>query len=135
MKRFFPIDLKGVSMELKIDIDNHKFQRWIGWFEWSYTQLRFAGVKLKSARVYRTLHGYHVYFGSNLLSRNEIVLVECFLGSDIKKQVYAFVEGNDILFARKNWHLEKYDAARTKKLAMAVALVNRGKYVAKTVVV
>ena len=117
-------------VEFKIDIDNHKFSNYLKIFGFRYRMLRYAGVRLYSVHVFRTKHGFHIYlYTKKIYSFETILLIECFLNSDVNKQLYAFIEGKDILFRekhRKNYtSREKYDVEKTKKLLNLIQKINK----------
>jgi len=111
-------------MELKIDIDNHDFDKWLRHFDLMY-RLISCNVRFKSARVFKTKHGYHIYINQDkIISKNEINILECLLGSDLFKQAFFYTEDEDILFKMKNGFKEKFRVKETKKLNRLIRRIN-----------
>lgn len=115
--------------DLKIDLDNKDIEAWAkNIFYPTYKFLRYTGLKINNTSlVYRTKRGYHIYFNTNCISYSQILLIESFLGSDIRKQLYAYVEGNDILFRNKNQGESKevYSFDRSLWLDSIVSDINK----------
>ena len=111
-------------MELKIDVDNRDFDRWLGHFDLMY-RLISCNVRFKKANVFKTKHGYHIYIEqSRVISKNEINILECLLGSDLFKQAFFYTEDEDILFKMKNGFKEKFRVKETKKLNRLIRRIN-----------
>ncbi len=120
-----------MDYQVKIDVDCSdetlfkSFYEWLKWFSYSYPMIMTRSILFNDCSVFRTKHGFHVYLhvkgasakgkssGSNL---DLVGHLECLLGSDLRKQLYCFVEGNDILFSQKEGRKEIYDRAKTLKL-------------------
>lgn len=116
-------------MALKIDVDFKSFRNWLKHFNKTYTQLRYAGVKVECGEVYKTKHGYHIYLSQdNVLSKNEIIAIELILGDDRMRGAYSFVEGNDILFKEKNGVKEKFSVMLTHELNTSIYKINSQRF-------
>jgi len=114
-------------MQIKIDIDNHKFNEYIKHFKKMYNLIS-CKIQFDNAQVFRTKHGYHIYIKQNrVISKKEINVIECLLGSDLFKQAYYYLEGNDILFKIKNGVAERYADNETKKLNKIINTINKKK--------
>jgi len=114
--------------ELKIDFDNKNFDKWLGHFDLMY-RLISCNVKFKSAKVFKTKHGYHIYiYQDKVISKNEINILECLLGSDLFKQAFYYTEDEDILFKIKNGVEEKFRVKETKELNKLIREINRMNY-------
>jgi hypothetical protein len=73
-------------------------------------------VPLTNALVYRTAKGYHLYYQVEYPSNTSkiyINLLECLLGSDLRKQTFFLGENRDVLFRRKKRVNEKLDIKAT----------------------
>ena len=117
------------KIELKIDFDNKNFDKWLGHFDLMY-RLISCNVQFKSAKVFKTKHGYHIYiYQDKVISKNEINILECLLGSDLFKQAFYYTEDEDILFKIKNGVEEKFRAKETKELNKLIREINRMNYV------
>jgi len=115
-------------MYLKIDIDNHDFDKYIKYFNKMY-RLISCKVRFKSAKVFKTKHGYHIYIHqSTTLSKNEVNVLECLLGSDLFKQAFYYIEDEDILFKVKNGVAEKRAVKETKLINHLIRKINRLDY-------
>ena len=113
---------------IKLDIDTHQFDKWLRHFRTAYTLLRSKeGIFLTIAKVKETRKGYHVYIAGKYLPFRTILFFECLLGSDPKKQLYAYTERADILFQNKNngRSIERSAKSETKKLNRAIRQINR----------
>jgi hypothetical protein len=114
-------------MLLKIDWDG-PFRDWLRLFRAQYAYLRASEMMLVSeVRVARTAHGWHIYIGCCEDQQDDplaVNVLECLLGSDVRKQVYFYVEGNDILFKRKKGVAERSAPRQAGQLADAVAWVH-----------
>ena len=116
------------SMELKIDFDSHNFNRYLKHFDKMY-RLISCNVRFKSAKVFKTKHGYHIYINQDkVLSKNEINILECLLYSDLFKQAFYYTEQEDILFKIKNGVAEKYSEKETKELNRLIKQINKLDY-------
>lgn len=122
----------------KIDIDGNikVYNKWIKHFEKMYRYLRYEGIKIDDAKIYKTRHGYHIYlYGSGLNQLmdfttyreklNYINLIESLLGSDLFKQVFSLIEQSDILFKTKNGYTEWYMGQKTADMNKLIASINR----------
>lgn len=115
---------------LKIDWDYADMKRYLNLFKKSYTLLKYKDFCIQYAEVFNTKHGYHIYFiVFNELSNSEINMLECFLGSDIYKQIYFYIEDRDILFKSKNGYKEVFNKTNTLKLNRIIKDINSKKYV------
>ncbi len=106
---------------IKIDYDDKSIVKYIDTWKRSYIQLlriwNVDEICIKQTKVYQTKKGLHIYiYLQTNYHYNEILLLECLLGSDINKQLYSYIEWSDILFKRKNSISEKFDANQTKIL-------------------
>ena len=124
-------------MRIKIDIDYRNFHKWILHFKVMYWVLRYGGVIFNYGVVYKTKKGFHVYLDQDkTLSKNEINLIECFLGSDLFKQGYSWVEQRDVLFRIKNGIVNEHlDRTRTRKLNAAIDKINGRKFKMVSIVI
>jgi len=113
---------------IKIDFDSHNFNRYLKHFDKMY-RLISCNVKFKSAKVFKTKHGYHIYINQDkVLSKNEINILECLLYSDLFKQAFYYTEQEDILFKIKNGVAEKYSEKETKELNVLIKQINKLDY-------
>ncbi len=117
---------------IKIDVDDHRFNDYLKLLSFRYRMLRYSGFKIEKANVFKTKHGFHVYFTSGFKRTfNENLLLESLLGSDLNKQLYAFIEKKDVLFKekhRKNYvSREKHDENKTMKLLSLIKEINNEK--------
>ena len=118
----------GEVVYLKIDVDNHNFEKYLKYFNKMY-RLISCNVRFKSAKVFKTKHGYHIYIHQDkVVSKNEVNVLECLLGSDLFKQAYYYIEDEDILFKVKNGIPEKFAIKETKELNRLIRLINRLDY-------
>ena len=114
--------MKPQLCELKVDWDGY-FDEYLAKVRMPLDQLSFANIKfvVGKTKVFRTKHGFHVYYyyinrGKPMVVSGVICLWECLLYSDTKKQVYTYIEGDDILFSKKDGYVAKYDKERTAQL-------------------
>jgi len=88
-----------------------------------------CNVRFKSAKVFKTKHGYHIYINQDkVLSKNEINILECLLYSDLFKEAFYYIEQEDILFKVKNGFEEKYAEKETKELNKLIKQINKLDY-------
>lgn len=116
-----------INTSLKIDYDKHSFLVWLSEFGKRYSRLHDVGIVIDGGKVFRTRHGYHIYLDMHeKCSYNTRLLVECFLMSDVLKQLYAYVEGNDILFVNKNngASVSVFNLRLTTMLRRRIAMIN-----------
>ena len=89
-----------------------------------------CNVRFKSAKVFKTKHGYHIYINQDkVLSKNEINILECLLYSDLFKQAFYYTEQEDILFKIKNGVEEKPALKETKELNKLIRKINKMNYI------
>jgi len=118
----------GDKMYLKIDIDNHNFDKYLKYFNKMY-RLISCNVRFKSAKVFKTKHGYHIYINQDkVVSKNEVNVLECLLGSDLFKQAFYYIEDEDILFRVKNGVEEKPAVKETKLINQLIRKINKANY-------
>jgi len=88
-----------------------------------------CNVQFKSAKVFKTKHGYHIYiYQDKVISKNEINILECLLLSDLFKQAFYYTEDEDILFKIKNGVEEKFRVKETKELNKLIRQINKVNY-------
>lgn len=121
-------------MELKIDIDNRDFGKWLVDFEYAYALIYSKrDIQITFGDVFRTRHGYHIYMKYNSMAKKSDAqfrnLLECLLFSDVKKQLFMYLEGNDILFRKKNKISEQHEAFLASKLNAVILKVNRSRMI------
>ncbi len=114
--------------ELKIDLDNISFNTFCINFKKTYFQLKFVKINISKSSVYKTKKGYHIFLYLLKNNLNNRLLLECFFLSDVKKQLYAFIEQKDILFDVKNNYSVKFLKRNTNKLNKIIDEINRNYY-------
>jgi hypothetical protein len=97
-----------MNMQLKIDVDG-SFREWFDFFKKQYPYFSIR-VKFNDSAVFRTMHGLHIYLYTLAKMGRDKNLLECLLGSDIRKQNYYFVEGDDVLFKDRELYVSKYSS-------------------------
>ncbi len=104
--------------QIKLDYDFISLRKVIKTLVPAWRHIAAAkNLRLAGTDAYMTAHGWHIYlFITNPIKFEELLLIECLLGSDIKKQRYAYAEGHDILFKYKQGRQEQYDYAASKKI-------------------
>ena len=124
----FSIKPFSKRFSIKIDFDSHNFNRYLKHFDKMY-RLISCNVRFKSAKVFKTKHGYHIYIEQDkVLSKNEINILECLLYSDLFKEAFYYIEQDDILFKVKNGFEEKYATKETNELNRLIKSINKLNY-------
>lgn len=114
---------------LLLDIDDKRFMGWLRYFYVRYSRLHETGLYISLGKVFMTRKGFHIYLledSSSIIDMLDTrLLLESFLGSDINKQFYGYLERNDILFKVKKGVLnEKESVYKTSLLQEEINKVN-----------
>ena len=122
-------------MRYKVDIDiagTRTWRKYLRWLRFSLLRLYEGGTVFEKCRVFKTKHGYHLYFydRDGFRADDFANLIECLLGGDINRQLYFYAESEDILFKER----EELDKGKSSKVNKLIHDVNRRKpYIRKII--
>lgn len=114
--------------EIKLDIDNHSWGRYLKFFAHNWGMIRAAKrIETVAQNTYLTRKGYHIYMTlSKPVPYDEALLIECLLGSDRNKQLHAYCDTVDILFRAKHGrNNEIFSKKHTAELDSILLKVNQ----------
>ena len=123
--------MKNDNAVIKLDLDSDReFNEFVNrlWI------IKYLGLAIKQAKVYRTVKGYHVYlYTSNSIAPERLILIEALLGDDYRRTLCNLLKimqnaiDFDVLFQRKytinklgqrvQVSEEKYDPERSALVA------------------
>ncbi len=111
---------------IKVDWDNKDWVKYKKLFKFRYeTLLSYNMIEIEKGEVYKTKHGYHIYYDVYwIVDDNERWIMEALLGDDINRMLYNYCESEDILFNYKNGYEVKLDKTKTQSLQKLINNIN-----------
>ena len=129
-------NMSGITQIIKIDYDHKSIAKYIKKILPIAEILYYDGLKLKCIGAYDTAHGKHFYFIANKeLATLEVLLIESFLYSDLRKQAINYIENTDILFSNKRGVETSFNIKDINKINRGLNKVYNKKVIYKKVVV